>query len=53
VILEIKAGQSLGPTDKRQLLNYLRATSIAVGLLLHFGPVPGVLRCVNQKFQSV
>ena len=53
VIVEIKAGQSLGPTDERQLLNYLRATNIDVGLLLHFGPAPAVLRCVNQKFRAV
>ena len=38
VIIEVKSTSVLGPTDKRQLLNYLRATRIEVGLLLHFGP---------------
>src|SRR3982751_800276 len=28
VLVEAKAGPCLGPTDKRQLLNYLRATGI-------------------------
>ena len=50
VLVEAKAGEVLGPTDKRQLLNYLRATRIEVGLLLHFGPEPRFLRCVHQKF---
>src|SRR5258705_10512639 len=34
VLVEAKARESLGPTDKRQLLNYLRATGPEVGLLL-------------------
>jgi GxxExxY protein len=50
VLIEAKAGAVLGPTDKRQLLNYLCATRIEVGLLLHFGPEPRFLRCVHQKF---
>jgi len=40
VVIEIKSASTLGPTDKRQLLNYLRATRLEVGLLLHFGPEP-------------
>ena len=50
VLIETKAGEGLRPTDKRQLLNYLRATNRKVGLLLHFGPEPRFLRCVHQKF---
>ena len=50
VLIEAKAGEVLGPSDKRQLLNYLRATRIEVGLLLHFGPEPRFLRCVHQEF---
>ena len=50
VLVEAKAGEVLGPTDRRQLLNYLRATRIEVGLLLHFGPDPRFLRCIHQKF---
>ena len=47
VIVEAKATTVLGPTDKRQLLNYLRATNLEVGLLLHFGPDPKFERCIN------
>ena len=50
VLVEAKSGESLAPTAKRQLLNYLRATRIEVGLLLHFGPQPRCLRCAHQKF---
>ncbi len=49
VLVEVKAGERLGPTDKGQLLNYLRATSIQVGLLFHFGPEPQFIRCVHQN----
>jgi GxxExxY protein len=37
VILELKACASLDPSHSAQLMNYLRATKIRVGLLLNFG----------------
>ena len=37
VILEIKAVQALNPVHEAQLVNYLKATNIDVGLLLNFG----------------
>ena len=40
VIVEIKAVRCLLPEHDAQLLNYLKATSIEVGLLLNFGPRP-------------
>lgn len=49
VIVEIKSGEALAPTAKSQLLNYLRATKIEVGLLLHFGPEPKFFRCIHQN----
>jgi GxxExxY protein len=48
VVVEAKATATLGPTDKRQLINYLRATDLEVGLLLHFGPEPRFQRCINS-----
>jgi GxxExxY protein len=50
VIVEVKAGESLAPTAKAQLLNYLSATKVEVGLLVHFGPEPRFFRCVHQRF---
>ncbi|HCG77088.1 TPA: GxxExxY protein, partial [bacterium] len=38
VIIEIKAMKSLVEDNEAQLLNYLKATKIEVGLLLNFGP---------------
>jgi len=40
VLLELKAARALDSTHQAQLLNYLRATDVEVGLLLNFGPKP-------------
>jgi len=40
VLLELKAARMLTSAHQAQLLNYLRATEIEVGLLLNFGPKP-------------
>src|ERR1041385_1635595 len=40
VLLELKAARALGSAHQAQLMNYLRATEIEVGLLLNFGPKP-------------
>ncbi|MHB1313587.1 MAG: GxxExxY protein [Gemmatimonadaceae bacterium] len=37
LIVEVKAGEALGSAHRAQLLNYLRATSVEVGLLVNFG----------------
>ena len=41
-IVEIKASRSLVEDNEAQVLNYLKATKIEVGLLLNFGPNPEV-----------
>ncbi|MBS1904308.1 MAG: GxxExxY protein [Bacteroidetes bacterium] len=38
VIVELKAAEGLAPEYEAQLLNYLKATDIEVGLLMNFGP---------------
>ena len=38
VLIELKAAEAIAPAHEAQLLNYLRATNIEVGLLLNFGP---------------
>jgi GxxExxY protein len=40
VTVELKACRALDSSHEAQLINHLRATSIEVGLLLHFGPKP-------------
>jgi len=44
VIVEIKASKRLVEENEAQLLNYLKATDIEVGLLLNFGLKPEVKR---------
>ncbi len=44
VMVEIKAIKNLVEENEAQLLNYLRATDIEVGLLLNFGPQPEIKR---------
>jgi len=46
VIVEIKAVRNLVLEHDAQLLNYLKATNIEVGLLLNFGPKPEIRRKV-------
>ena len=40
VLLELKAARTLEPAHEAQLLHYLKATNIEVGLLLNFGVRP-------------
>lgn len=40
IIIEIKAMEALNENHEYQLINYLKATEIEVGLLLNFGPEP-------------
>lgn len=44
VFLELKAVEDLHPAHEAQLLNYLKASEIELGLLLNFGPKPRVRR---------
>ena len=44
VLLELKAVKEFDTAHEAQLLNYLRATPIEVGLLLNFGPKPAFRR---------
>ena len=44
VILELKAVRSILPEHETQLVNYLKATGIEVGLLLNFGRMAEIKR---------
>ena len=52
VIVEIKATRTLALEHEAQLLNYLKATDIQVGLLLNFGPKPQIKRKVFDNFRK-
>ncbi len=51
VILELKAAEAIAPEHEAQLINYLAATNIELGLLLNFGPKPQFVRRIltNDK----
>jgi GxxExxY protein len=49
VVVELKTGREIDPAWEKQLLNYLRATGIEVGLLLNFGPKAQFRRYVFEN----
>jgi len=52
VIVEIKATRTLASEHEAQLLNYLKATDIEVGLLLNYGPKPEIKRKVFDNLRK-
>jgi GxxExxY protein len=54
VLVEAKASTALSEADNRQIFNYLRASKLTVGLLLHFGPNPSHRRFVwtGEHFET-
>jgi GxxExxY protein len=46
LVVELKAVARLTPAHEAQLINYLKATDIPVGLLLNFGDRPEFKRLV-------
>jgi GxxExxY protein len=50
IIIELKAVKEISPEHKAQLLNYLKATNLELGLLINFGSYPRVQieRMVSQ-----
>jgi GxxExxY protein len=49
VILELKATEEIAKAHEAQLVNYLKATDIQVGLLLNFGPKAEFKRKIFTK----
>ena len=37
IVVELKATQNISPEHKSQLLNYLKATELKLGLIVNFG----------------
>ena len=52
IIVELKAAKTLIPDHHAQLLNYLKATDIEVGLLLNFGPEAGISRKIFDNHRK-
>jgi GxxExxY protein len=53
VIVELKATRTLAAEHQAQLLNYLRATKVEVGLLLNFGPKAEIKRLVFDNHKKM
>ena len=49
LVVEVKWTAELHKGANRQVYNYLRATNLEVGLLLHFGPEAKVYRSYHSK----
>src|SRR6266705_1000991 len=49
LVLEVNATYELHRAASRQLHNYLRASNLEVGLLLHFGPEPQFYRLISRN----
>ena len=52
IIVELKAVKEIAPIHKAQLLNYLKATRLELGLLVNFGAYPKaeIIRIANTKY---
>lgn len=56
VIIELKASENLSKADEYQLINYLKATNVEIGLLLNFGQKPQFRRKIytnNNQWVSI
>ena len=46
IVVEVKTGRLIDPAHVAQVRNYLRASKLAVGLLLKLGPSPEFKRLI-------
>src|SRR5690242_14126056 len=53
VIVEPKGSRAIEDAQQAQLLNYLRATALEVGLLLNFGPKPTYKRLAFSNTRKI
>ena len=49
IVLELKANECIAEANENQLINYLKATTLEVGLLLNFGKKPEVRRKIYDN----
>ena len=53
VIVEVKVGVELQSFHKAQLMHYLKATDLEVGLVLHFGREPRIHRVIYENSRKL
>ena len=49
VVVEVKAGRAIDSSHSAQVLNYLKASGLQVGLLLNFGPSAEFKRIISTR----
>jgi GxxExxY protein len=53
VLVEFKAARAFEAAHEKQLLNYLKATKLEVGLLFNFGPQPQFRRLIFDNDRKI
>jgi len=53
VVVELKTAESIMDEHECQLINYLKATEVEVGLLLNFGKIPEIKRKVYSNERKI
>ncbi|WP_290588945.1 GxxExxY protein [Arenimonas sp. SCN 70-307] len=48
LLVEVKVATTISPAHEAQLVNYLKATGLPIGLLLNFGPHPQFKRRIHS-----
>lgn len=52
ILLELKTAEMIVAAHESQVINYLRATSLELGLILNFGPKPQVRRLLLDNVRK-
>jgi len=52
ILLELKTAEAVIAAHESQVINYLRATSLELGLILNFGPKPQVRRLLLDNIRK-
>lgn len=52
VIVELKAGRAIEPSWEKQVLNYLRATDVEIGMLFNFGAKAEFKRYIFENLKK-
>jgi GxxExxY protein len=53
ILVELKTAQAIATEHEAQLINYLKATGYQIGLVLNFGPKPGIPSQSVYRFRLI